>query len=237
MRFRPVFFLWLWSLGVLGSALAPRLAHAQDAAATVTASPAPAHEESARMGWFGVWARVGYTQLHLVPPASLVGSYNSVTGSTSTPAEHTVKSTAVTVTPTLHLGGSGFFFKIDVPLSFASDYTTYGLGLYPINFGVYLRHVGLFPYGSLGVAGSIVQSRSTPDPTTSNKIIGAVAQMRLATGLKYFPISNLAVSLEVGYSPWAAGVMLLPPRSDATATRTEGGFGSIWDLSLGVEWL
>ncbi len=237
MRFRPVFFLWLWWLGALVAALAPRSARAQDAAATVTTNAPPARDDARRMGWFGVGARFGYTQLHLVPPASLVGSYNSVTGSTSTAAEHTVTSTAMTVTPTLHLGGGGFFFKIDVPLSFASDYTTYGLGLYPINFGVYLPRVALFPYGSLGVAGSIVQSRSTPDPTTSNKIIGAVAQMRVATGLKYFPISNLAVSFEVGYSPWAAGVMLLPPGSGATATRTEGGFGSIWDLSLGVEWL
>jgi hypothetical protein len=189
------------------------------------------------MGWFGMGARVGYTQLHLVPPASAVGSYNAVTGSNSTSAEHTVSSTALTVTPTLHLGGGGFFFKIDVPLSFASNYTTYGLGLYPINFGVYLSHLGLFPYGSLGVAGSIVQSRDTPDPTTSNKIIGAVAQMRVAAGLKYFPLSNLATSVELGYSPWAAGVMLLPPSSGSNTTRTEGGFGSIWDVSLGIEWL
>ncbi len=237
MRSRPVFFLWLCSLGALASALAPGRARAQDAAATVATSAPPERDDARRMGWFGVGARFGYTQLHLVPPASLVGSYNSVTGSRSTSAEHTVSSTAMTVTPTLHLGGGGFFFKVDVPLSFASDYTTYGLGLYPINFGIYLPRVALFQYGSLGIAGSIAQSRSTPDPATSNKIIGAVAQMRVATGLKYFPASNLAVSFEVGYSPWAAGVMLLPPGSGSNTTRTQGGFGSIWDLSLGVEWL
>lgn len=237
MRFRPVFF-WL-GLCVLGSGtVAARSAHAQDAAATVTASaPPPSESDARRMGWFGLGLRLGYTQLHLAPPASLVGSYNSVTGSTSTAAEHTVNSTATTVTPTLHLGGSGFFFKLDVPFTFASDFTMYGIGLYPINFGVYLPRVALFPYGSLGIASSIAQSRSTPDPTTSNKIIGAVAQVRAAAGLKYFPLKSFAVSFELGYSPWAAGVMLLPPSTGSNTTRTQGGFGSVWDLSLGLEWL
>ena len=218
--------------------MAARSAYAQDAAATVTTTAAPSpNGDARRMGWVGVGVRLGYTQVHLTPPASLVGSFNSVTGSNTTTAEHTVNSTAMTVTPTLHLGGSGFFFKLDLPLTFASQYTTYGIGLYPINFGVYLRRAAMFPYGSLGIASSIAQSRSTPDPSTSNKIIGAVAQVRAAGGLKYFPMKSLAVSFELGYSPWAAGVILLPPAPGSNATRTQGGFGSVWDLSLGVEWL
>lgn len=237
MRSRPVSFFWLGSLVALLATAAPRGAHAQDAAATITTSPAPSHDDSRRMGWLGLGLRLGYTQLHLQPPASLVGSYNSVTGSRTTTAEHAVNSGATTLTPTLHLGGGGFFFKIDVPLELASEFFSYGIGLYPINFGIYLPVAALFPYGSAGVAGRIVESRSTPDPTTSNKIIGAVAEVRFAGGLKYFPMHNFALSFELGYSPWAAGVMLLPPSAGSNTTRTEGGFGSAWDLSLGVEWL
>jgi len=237
MKSRPVFFFWLCSLvGVVG-VVAPATARAQDAAATVTTSPAPSQDDGRRMGWFGIGLRAGYEELHLTPPSSVVGSYNAVTGSSTSTAEHTVRSTARTLTPTLHLGGGGFFFKLEVPLSLASNYFSYGIGLYPINFGVYLPGLALFPYGSAGGSASIVQSRDTPDPTTSNKIIGGVAQVRVAGGLKYFPIKNLAASFEVGYAPWAAGVMLLPPAAGSNTTRTEGGFGSSWDLSLGVEWL
>lgn len=237
MRFRPVFFFWLCSLVGVVAAVVPRVARAQDAAATITTSPAPSLDGGRRMGWFGLGVRMGYTQLHLQPPASLVGSYNSVTGSTTSTAEHAVSSGAKTLTPTLHLGGGGFFFKIDVPLELASDFFSYGIGLYPINFGVYVPVAALFPYGSAGIASSIVQSRSTPDPTTSNKIIGAVAEVRFAGGLKYFPMKNFALSFEAGYSPWAAGLLLLPPPAGSHTTHTEGGFGSSWDLSLGVEWL
>ena len=236
MRSRPVFF-WL-GLCALGAALVARPARAQDPADTVTTTTAPAHDDDGRrMGWFGVGLRVGYTQLYLEPPASLVGSYNSVTGSTSTTAEHTVNTSATTVTPTLHLGGSGFFFKMDLPFTFASDYTMYGIGLYPINFGLYLSSLALFPYASLGIASSLAQSHGTPDPATSNKIIGAVAQVRAAGGVKYFPMQSFALSFELGYSPWAAGVVLLPPDAGSNSTRTQGGFGSVWDFSLGLEWL
>jgi hypothetical protein len=242
MRFRPGWVFWGWSWLAVGAAalvsmVAPSTAHAQDAAATIATSPAPPEAEGRRMGWFGAGVRVGYTQLHLTPPSSLVGTYNSATGGTTSTAEHTVDSSGRTLTPTLHLGGSGFFFKMDLPITFAPLFRAYGIGLYPINFGLYLPGVALFPYGSFGFASSIVQSRSTPDPSTSNKIIGAVAQIRVAVGLKYFPVHALAVSGEVGYSPWAAGVMLLPPAAGSDTTRTQGGFGDVWDFSLGVEWL
>ena len=224
-------------MAVAAAALAPATARAQDAAATVTATPAPPPDDAGRMGWVGVGVRLGYTQLHLTPPSSLISTYNSATGTTSTTAEHTVDSGGRTLTPTLHLGGGGFFFKLDVPITFASQFLAYGLGIYPINFGMYLPREALFPYGSFGFATSIVQSRGTADPLTSNKIIGAVAQVRAAVGLKYFPMRALALSGEVGYSPWAAGVMLLPPGAGSNTTRTQGGFGSVWDFSLGVEWL
>ena len=228
---------WLVGLGVVLALLRPAAARAQDTtAATVTARPAPP-PDGRRMGWFGLGVRLGFTELHLAPPASWVNTFNFATGNSSSASDYTLDSTARTVTPTLHLGGSGFFFKLDAPISFAPRFVTYGVGLYPLNFGIYLPQVALFPYGTAGVLTSVVQSRGTWDPATSDKIIGALVQARVAAGLKYFPVHNLAMSFEVGYSPWAGGVLFLPPFDNHDATHTEGGFGSAWDLSLGVEWL
>jgi hypothetical protein len=231
------------SRGVWGAALALALlrpaatvAAADTTAATVTASPAPP-PDGRRMGWLGIGARVGLTSLHLAPPASWVSTFNAATGGTASTGDYSLSTTARTITPTLHLGGSGYFFKLDVPISFAPRFLTYGVGLYPLNIGIYIAHAALFPYGSAGVLTSIVQSRSTWDPATSDKIIGALVQARVAAGVKFFPVHDGAISLEVGYSPWAGGVLFLPPFDDHDATHTEGGFGSAWDLSLGVEWL
>ncbi|HXJ21877.1 MAG TPA: hypothetical protein VMT03_16755 [Polyangia bacterium] len=234
-----VFFRWSLVCAVLALAvLHPAGARAQDtAAATITASPPPPPPEGRRMGWFGLGVRLGFTEMHLTPPASWVTTINDATGSTQTANDYSFSSTARTITPTLHLGGGGFFFKLDVPISFASNFASYGLGLYPLNFGVYIPEAALFPYGTAGVLVSVVQSRATWDPATSDKIIGALAQARVAAGLKYFPVHSLALSVEAGYSPWAGGALFLPPVDNHSATHTEGGFGSAWDLSLGVEWL
>jgi opacity protein-like surface antigen len=227
--------------GLVGVVLALALlrsgaARADEPAATVTSSPAP-HPQGRRMGWLGLGVRFGFTELHLTPPASWVSTFNDATGGTSTASDYSLSSTARTLTPTLHLGGGGYFFKLEAPISFAPRFLTYGLGLYPLNFGIYIPQVALFPYGSAGVLTSVVQSRGTWDPATSDKIIGALVQARVAAGLKYFPVHNMAVSFEVGYSPWAGGVLFLPPFDNHDATHTEGGFGSAWDLSLGMEWL
>jgi len=216
--------------------LQPGAARADEPAATVTSSPAP-RPEGRRMGWLGLGVRLGFTDLHLAPPASWVNAFNDATGNSSNASDYTLSSTARTITPTLHLGGSGYFFKLDVPISFASRFMTYGVGLYPLNFGIYIPQAALFPYGTVGVLTSVVQSRTTWDPATSDKIIGALVQARVAAGLKYFPMHGLALSGEVGWSPWAGGVLFLPPFDDHDATHTQGGFGSAWDVSLGLEWL
>jgi hypothetical protein len=228
----------LVGLGLAFALLRPGAVRAatDTAVATVATSPPPP-PDGRRMGWFGVGLRVGFTELHLAPPASWVSTFNDATGNSSNASDYSLSSTARSITPTLHLGGSGYFFKIDVPLSFAPRFLTYGVGLYPLNFGIYIPQVALFPYGTAGVLTSIVQSRGTFDPATSDKIIGALVQARVAAGLKFFPVHGGAISLEVGYSPWAGGVLFLPPFDDHDATHTEGGFGSAWDLSLGVEWL
>ncbi len=231
----------VFSRWVVGAALAialgrPAAAQTADTAATITTSAAPA-PEGRRMGWFGLGVRLGFTDLHLSPPASWVNTFNAATGNSSSASDYSLSTSARTITPTLHLGGGGFFFKLDVPISFAPRFVTYGVGLYPLNFGVYIPHVALFPYGTAGVLTSVVQSRGTWDPATSDKVIGALVQARVAAGLKYFPAHGVALSFEAGYSPWAGGVLFLPPFDDHDATHTEGGFGSAWDLSLGVEWL
>jgi len=239
--------VWLLCLVSLCLIAAPGAAHADwgdgpydsssTSAATVTAAPAAPASDMRRMGWFGIGARVGITQLRLIPPAGVVNDIDRITGGTAVADQFALRSNVTTVTPTLHLGGSGFFLKLDLPISFGSSFTMVGLGLYPINFGVYFDRFAMFPYLSFGGVASIVTSHATPDPGTSNKLIGGVFQARVAAGLKYFPLHNLGVSGEVGYSPWTAGAVALPPDSASHATHFEGGFGSVFDLALGVEWL
>jgi hypothetical protein len=201
--------------------------------AVVAAVPAPVRQ---RMGWFGAGVRVGMQDIHLAPAAYLVSAASAASGQAFAAGSFDVDANALTVTPTLHFGGSGYFFKLDVPFSFASQFTTFGIGLYPINYGVYVADASLFPYLSIGGAANLVDSRDTGDPGTSNKLIGAIFQARGAIGLKYFPARNLAVSGELGYSPWAAGVMLVTPAGE-DQTQVHGGTGSMFDFSLGVEWL
>jgi hypothetical protein len=227
-------------------AVAAGRAHAQTAdvesggstAATVTVAPPPAPDVR-RMGWFGLGARIGVTELRLTAPTSVVNDIEQVTGGTAGVDQFALRSNVTTVTPTIHLGGSGYFFKLDLPISFGSSFSMVGLGFYPINFGIYFDHLAMFPYLSLGTVANVVTSHATADPGTSNKLIGGIIQARLAAGLKFFPLHGLALSGELGYSPWTAGAVALPPESSSgsDATRFEGGFGSVLDFSFGVEWL
>src|SRR5450432_897173 len=203
--------------------------------AELAATAPPAATPPPRMGWFGAGIRLGMQDVHLMPPAALVNGVNTASGQAFQSGNFAVDSSAWTVTPTLHLRGSGYFFKMDVPLSFAPQFTTFGLGLYPINFGVFIESASLFPYLSLGGAANLVDSRDTGDPSTSNKLIGAIVQARGARGLKYFPARGLALSGELGYSPWAAGILLVTPAN--SSTQVHGGIGSVFDFSLGIEWL
>jgi hypothetical protein len=211
---------------------------ASSPAATVTVAP-PAQPTVRRMGWFGIGARIGVTQLRLTAPTSVVNDLQQITGGSAGADEFALRRNVTTLTPTLHLGGSGYFFKADLPISFGSSFSMIGLGLYPINFGIWFDRFAMFPYLSLGAVANFVTSHTTNDPGTSNKLIGGIAQARVAAGLKFFPLHGLALSGEFGYSPWTAGAVALPPdgSSGSDATRFEGGFGSVLDFSFGVEWL
>jgi hypothetical protein len=213
-------------------------------AAVVSFTPAAATSVPARsrMGWFGVGLRLGTSEMHLAPSASLINQVNQASGASFTPGDFAIDSSAQTLTPTFHFGGSGYFFKIDLPFSFAPEFTTFGLGLYPVNVGFFVEQIDLFPYLSLGGTANVVKARATADPGTSNKIIGAIVEARAAIGVKYFPARGLAVSAEAGYAPWTAGIMMIPPSATPgsganDATRMQGGTGSVVDFSLGLEWL
>ncbi len=190
-----------------------------------------------RMGWGGVGIRYGVSELHLAPSSSLINKVNQASGQTFTPNDFAIDSSAQTLTPTFHLGGSGYFFKLDLPFSFAPAFTTVGLGIYPVNAGVFIERLSLFPYLSLGGAANVVKSHATSEPGTSNKIIGAMVQARGAVGVKYFPVRGFALSAEAGYSHWAAGIMFMPPPGAAGQTQMQGGTGSVVDFSIGAEWL
>jgi hypothetical protein len=211
---------------------------ASSPAATVTVAP-PAPPEVRRMGWFGIGARAGITQLRLTAPASVVNGLNEISKTSAGADQFALRSNVTTVTPTLHLGGNGYFFKLDLPISFGSSFSMIGLGIYPINYGIYFSQLAMFPYLSLGAVGSEMTSHETSDPGTSHKLIGGVFQARVAAGVKFFPLHGLALSGEFGYSPWTAGALALPPESGSgsDATRFEGGFGSVLDFSFGLEWL
>ena len=129
-------------------------------AATVTVAPPPAPDVR-RMGWFGLGARIGVTELRLTAPTSVVNDIEQVTGGTAGVDQFALRSNVTTVTPTIHLGGSGYFFKLDLPISFGSSFSMVGLGFYPINFGIYFDHLSMFPYLSLGTVANVVTSHAT----------------------------------------------------------------------------
>jgi hypothetical protein len=128
-------------------------------------------------------------------------------------------------------------FKLDFPIGFTSTFTTAGIGLYPINFGTFIRRASLMPYGSIGAAASVVRSDAAGTPETSSRIIGAIVQPRIALGAKYFPVRGLALTTEVAYSPWAVGIITLASPVGSTDGGARGGVGSVLDVSVGAEWL
>jgi hypothetical protein len=179
---------------------------------------------------------MGVVQTKLVPPPDLVARFNGPgAGQTVSADDLELANSAYVITPTLHLGGSGYFFKLDVPVSYNSSLTTVGIGIYPVNIGIFVDCLDILPYLSLGGAASVVRSRATANPGTSDKVIGATAQARTALGVKYFPLRGSAISIEVGYSPWAIGIVSLPGLNGETHMR--GGVGSMTDVSVGLEWL
>jgi hypothetical protein len=157
------------------------------------------------------------------------------------------------ITPTMHLGGDGYFFKFDFPITIHKNFWGIGLGLYPINYGKYIEAAKIMPYGGLGgVIGYMGSGTFTPKSGGADVAVAAggplINPLRLALGLKAFPIKGLAVGLDLGLSPFALGFVIDPvkvtevgaglvggqPLSPGTALR--GGTGMILDGAISVEW-
>ena len=152
---------------------------------------------------------------------------------------------AVQVVPTFCVGGDGYFMKLDFPIMKTSTASAYGLGLYPLNFGHLFKRTGLFPFASAGVAASVLT-------LPGQGISGGVAQARLAVGLKARIVGGLAVSAEIGYSPFAVAALVDKQKThDLVQTAIDGGnsatvsgmrparggLGRELDSLIGLEWL
>jgi hypothetical protein len=217
-------------------AVASAAARAQDSTETLTASmpPPPAPRRVSR---FGLGVRIGYEQMSLTPPAGLAAQINQGGAAENvTAGDFAFNASALSVTPTMQIGGAGYFFKLDLPVRFASNLTMIGLGLYPLNFGYFVARARFMPYASLGGVASVVRSGDTGNADTAHKIVGAVVQTRIAAGAMYFPVRGLAFSAELGFSPWAAGIVTdMGPATGGGSVR--GGEGTMFDVSLGAAWL
>jgi hypothetical protein len=224
---------------------------------------------TAEMGWLGVGVRLGYTQPKLkAANVPFVGSklqdtfdktnrsiddYNTAHGTTRphyVMGDLNLDSGMLQITPSLHLGGDGYFTKLELPIGLSSELKTIGFGCYPINYGWEFSELGLFPYASVGFVLSYATS-SEFQPTGGSVIKvdakGGMAEARLAVGLKYFAIDSWPVSFEVGYSPYAVGLVYdgshplnvgslntLPENPGATA---RGGSGWVLNALIGIDWL
>jgi hypothetical protein len=222
------------SFVTLFAILTARPAFADEPAATVVAA---GHVERSDRGMhkiaFGV--RMGETQFAL--------SAQSLS-SKGVPVDDWSE-TGRQVVPTFCVGGDGYFMKLDFPILKTSVATSYGLGLYPLNFGHLFKRTGLFPFASAGVAASVLT-------LPGQGISGASAEARLALGLKVRLWGGLALSAEVGYAPYVAaavvdkqkmhdlvqgaidGQSIDPPAGTRPA---RGGLGRGLDFLVGIEWL
>jgi hypothetical protein len=149
------------------------------------------------------------------------------------------------IVPTFCVGGDGYFVKFDFPIMKVADASSYGFGLYPINFGHLFKKTGLFPFLSAGAAASILT-------LPGQGISGASAQARGALGLKVNLWHGLGLSAEVGYSPFVAAALvdkqkmhdLVQGAIDGQSFETpvgsrpaRGGMGRGVDFLVGVEWM
>jgi hypothetical protein len=152
--------------------------------------------------------------------------------------------TLTMLNPTIHFGGDGYFVKIDGAIGAGDHLKIYGLGFYPLNYGYFIAPAHLFPYASLGMAVNIgVLSADGTNPSGW----GALAEYpRAALGVKWRPIPFLCGSVEVGYSPRAAGLMgniSRPTEGDPSMAGSsptlsgKGGTGRAFDVSIGIELL
>jgi hypothetical protein len=97
------------------------------------------------------------------------------------------------VVPSLEVGSRGYFFRMEAPLGFGDSVNSYGLGLYPLNYGHPLSNGQVMPYISAGG----VLSYLTHDSGAS----GVLTEARIALGVRF----GTRVDLEIGYGAFVLG--------------------------------
>jgi hypothetical protein len=148
----------------------------------------------------------------------------------STIASFDLHENMLELAPTVQLGGDRFYFKLEAPLRQSATLRSYGAGVYPLNYGYYIRALHVMPSVSMGGVFSYLKDRRTD-------AAGPLVETRVALGIKVFPTRGLALSADIARTPWAlAAVRGSGPdwwkRADA-----RGGLGDGWQFSLGVFWL
>ena len=239
---RPLLTLVISSL--LG--LSPALATAADSVVSDSGAEPLTKPAHAKPSWAGFGVRLGQTRYRL-DGGSLRGYIDDqgrkrgsdLAGQIAARHLHDLEESAFTLSPSVHLGGSGYFFKAELPVSFATSFTSVGLGVYPLNYGVHVPGLGLFPYASLGVSAHAARGKGEQD----GRWTGGFAQARGALGIKWRAARKTSLSLEAGLAK-AAGLLSAPPSAGSSLGGLEdvrptmdarGGFGQAFDVSLGIE--
>ncbi|MBN1961423.1 MAG: hypothetical protein JW841_10790 [Deltaproteobacteria bacterium] len=235
---------------------------------SLAAQPANAFE----MGWAGFGIRFGYKKINLkaakVPYAGdklkeafdnvneKVDEYNQTNG-TSQPhylmKDLNLNTGMLQIIPSFHLGGDGYFTKLELPIGLSSEFKTIGFGCYPINYGWTIDEFNLFPYLSVGFALSYAYSKKfepTSGSTVNVNAKGGLIETRAAVGIKYFGVDNWPISIEIGYSPYALGLVfdnnqklridstnVLDALPDNPGSIARGGAGWLLSALVGVDWL
>jgi hypothetical protein len=108
------------------------------------------------------------------------------------PGDFDIHDSLLVVVPSLEVGSHGYFFRMEAPLGFGDRVNSYGLGLYPLNYGHPLKGGQVMPYISAGGVISYL-SHDSGD--------GLLAEARLAIGVRF----GTRVSFELGYGMFAIG--------------------------------
>jgi hypothetical protein len=107
----------------------------------------------------------------------------------------------VQVTPGLRTSSRGYYFRMEVPIGFGDGARTVGLGLYPINLGLVLGDSVQLHAGA-GVAVSWAWFSGTDGSA------GGLAQGRLALGAEVGRAGPGALTVELGYTVRALGLLV-----------------------------
>jgi len=147
---------------------------------------------------------------------------------------------ALTVAFTAHFGRAGYFTRLDVPAAIGQHTCRAGIGFYPIGLAYLFPDARVMPYVGAGVLGGMLYAlidSSSQSGSSHRERFGIYGQVRTMLGIKVFPIRHLALSFEIGYSPYLVGYL---PQDSSAAPKTiypdEAAVGMTWDTNIGVEW-